>query len=278
MTWLHHSTRFPRPTYLLRPSDPGYVPRLVRERVVQATKAHTRRAVTQQTVHVSPERRKFTPALAHQGRVIPPDTPPDVIQIIATRSVHVPPRVPGLFRPGRPADITRLVVPVVINPVQRHTRRARADQTLDVFDEQSRVMPSRAGCNSPATPVLVLRKVRVIAPRHHVAPGPVKRVLRPVMPGEPVAGALAARSCSPGVIAQEIVDSRLIRTPAVTPQFSLPPERSVLTRRELPDDYSPAVSLTWKNALCPRAWHGSMIPGEHTSMPVRGIGGEPHAR
>jgi hypothetical protein len=87
-----------------------------------------------------------------------------------------PAPVPRLFGRCRPANVARLVIPVVVDPVERTAGRSRAEQPLDVRHEQRQVMPAVADLDAPPPPSRKVRVFRVLAARHHISPCVVERV------------------------------------------------------------------------------------------------------
>src|SRR5579859_2407039 len=92
-----------------------------------------------------------------------------------------------LLRACRPPDISRLVVPVVVDPVDRQAIWPRAELMLDVLDEPRDVEPGTIDPDVAETVVMPVLVAGIRAPPDHVTPGVVQRVpahpvLRPMRP------------------------------------------------------------------------------------------------
>lgn len=95
-----------------------------------------------------------------------------------------PTAVSQLLLHGAPLDVARLVVPVVIDPVERVQRpaarvlapRPRTDLSLHLGNEDAHVMPGFMDADAAAAPVLILRPFGVVAAAHHLPVHLVKRV------------------------------------------------------------------------------------------------------
>jgi hypothetical protein len=79
--------------------------------------------------------------------------------------------VPSLRGPGRPSEVPRLVMTVVVDPIQRVPRPARLKLGGHVISELLvAVNPSFMNANASTPIVLVARMIRVVAPPSHVDP------------------------------------------------------------------------------------------------------------
>jgi hypothetical protein len=92
-----------------------------------------------------------------------------------------------LIRWCSPADVTRLIVTVVINPVEspvRHTgspavrvSRTAPDRGFNITDEPADIPPVRAHADPAGAIAAVSRMTGVVAAAHHVPPGVIKGMM-----------------------------------------------------------------------------------------------------
>ena len=170
--------------------------------------------------HVRKEGTPVPPAVAHLVRMQTQLTAPEMVERVRPTTTLIVTRVTALRYPVRPADFTRAVLTIVIDPVERHTWRTRPDSRLDVRDKQPGVVPALTDLDATSAVILVAYISRVVAPMHHLGPGAVKRMkfaaLRePVCrQTSPQASARASRMSVRKVVARDFVSSS-----AVTHEF-----------------------------------------------------------
>lgn len=165
-----------RVTLKLCSCDPLRVSGAVRLLCVETDKTHPS-PFGYQRDHIFLECRKITPALAYLIWMMPQHVMPGVVETFTTAPVPVVPGVPGLPDRIRPADVTLLIVPVIIRePVKAHAIRSWSDQPLDVLRKAHWIMPAPADPDTARSVPGVLRITWVVAPVHHVAPRLIERV------------------------------------------------------------------------------------------------------
>jgi hypothetical protein len=98
----------------------------------------------------------------------------DELSVVAFRRSMRHPRVCALHFPSRPSNVAGLIVPVVVDSVERH-RRAR--RLSDIGCERLERVPSLAHANAASAIVRVGRASGVVAPLAHAFPCRVKTAL-----------------------------------------------------------------------------------------------------
>lgn len=162
------------------------------------------------------------PVLAQSTCVTPHNVRPGVIQRMLAAIINEGPAITRLLEVVGPTNIPGCVRPVVIRPaIERAVIRARAQQALDVLDEQPDIMPARADLNTPAAIATEPLVFRVVAPGHDPGPGVIQRVCPPVVPRQPVGSVIpfpahAAARFSRACCLHQIAQCGLIYSAAAT--------------------------------------------------------------
>jgi len=250
---------------LLRPRYPADVTRTIRQTRIYSHEPHTSRPGlrSEQVLDIPGKRGEIMPAQACFVRVLPHETPPELVDRAISGPVNEPAGVPVLLCSGSPADLTRCVVAIIVSAIQGHSRRARAEGGFDVFDKYPRVVPPIANCNTPRPVILIRRHIHVVAPGHHVYPCAVelagaRQSLRPTA----ILIQAATRACRVSV-SQQVVDSRFIQSSAIALQEHTPPRFGPPGQRDLSYHHPAPVALTRVNLLYTRRTaHRFRILGE----------------
>lgn len=204
-----------------RRASPEHISWLEYAAKINSTKAQASRAGTQQAFDVTDEDAEILPGRVQSSRRVP-DSPPGVIQRVLTAVINEGPAITRLLEVVGPANIPRCVRPVVIRPaIERAVIRARAQQALDVLDEQPDIMPARADLNTPAAIIAEPLVFRVVAPGHNPGPGVVQRVGVPAMPRQSVGSVIpfpahAAARFSRACCLYQVAQCGLIHSAAAT--------------------------------------------------------------
>ena len=165
---------------------PAEVACLVRPCGVYPDDAHAIRSRAEQITYSISKLGEVVPVRTHLIRALSHQPPPELVDGSAVLSVNILTRVPVLFGTRGPAHFSGCVIVCALYPVQCHARWSWAYRVLDVSDEQPDIVPAIADGDASRSVIPVRSDVCVVAPRHHVRPDAVQRVLRTVMLGHSV--------------------------------------------------------------------------------------------